>query len=450
MSHRPSNQSPRATPAPPPPDAHTARPAAGRPRTVLCQLLVCFTVVLALSSSHLEATASAQPFGVKRSVTLAVARPFHRLAAAAGLDQPDRALARLLGRDDDGPPEAAAPATGRVGRGGTPAAASPLPPATDPGPIDTGPGPDPGDAADTTPPRFGPPRPGPTADPTLEPGGAVADPGAAPDRAGPGAALASALGVVPMALPADPLLAGPAPGLGPDLVEPMTVAVAPLTEPAPARAVDSSAKLRLWAGGDSLGEYVGNQLLAPLSDRDRTTVDLDFHIGTGLTRPDTYDWAARINEVMARPEPPEALMFMVGGNDNQPMRAGGQNLAVGSEPWLTEYRARVVAIMDTTRTGASHLWWIGLPPMRDQERDGLARAIDAIVAEEAANRPWVTFVDLMPRFSGPDGGFAGTLPGPDGQPTVVRAPDGIHITYAGSTWVADGIWADIVGLWGLT
>jgi len=400
----------------------------------LCQLLICFTVAVGLSSSHLEATAASQPFGTGRSMALAVAKPLHRLAEAGGLDRPDRALAQLLGREPDGPgPSPAGPI-----EAASPAAADSAPSASQPGP-------EPG--------LHGPPRPA-----SLEP--------ASPDPAGPaigngGAPIAPAggndSGPVPelsmaatASVPSPPV--GPAPGLGPDVVD-LVPEVDPLAGTGPARPVTPGAKLRLWAGGDSLGEYVGNQLLAPLSNRDLTTVELDFHIGTGLTRPDTYDWQARIDEIMARPERPEALVFMVGGNDNQPMRAGGQNLAVGSEPWLAEYRARVVDLMDSTRppdgaAGATHLWWIGLPPMRDGDRDGLARSIDAIIAEEAAGRPWVTFVDLMPRFSGPEGGFAGTVAGPDGRAKVARAPDGIHITYAGSTWIAEDLWAEIAARWG--
>lgn len=414
---------------------------------MLCQLLICLTVTVGLSSRHLEATASSLPFGPERSVALGVARPLHRLAEAGGLDRPDRALAHLLGRAGDepdlqrspadatdlGPIEAAAPSDGGSG---VASGVEPPPAAPSTGTDATGGGP----VADPV--RYGPPRPGTTTTPTAP---------AAGDPASTATPPAAALSVLPA--PGSPPPLAPAPGLGPAVVDPM-VDTGPVAGSGPPRAVTAEARLRLWAGGDSLGEYVGNQLLAPLSDRNLTAVELDFHIGTGLTRPDTYDWEARIDEVMARPEPPEALVFMVGGNDNQPMRAGGQNLAVGSEPWLAEYRARVVDLMDSTRprdpvARSSHLWWIGLPPMRDGERDGLARSIDAIVAEEAAGRPWVTFVDLMPRFTGPDGGFAGTITGPDGKAKVARAPDGIHITYAGSTWIAQDLWAEIVALWQL-
>ncbi len=439
----PSHRAAPAVPPPPGPDATPARHRPG-PRTVLCQLLIGLTVTVGLSSSHLEATASSLPFGAERSVALAVARPLHRLAAAAGLDRADRAVTQLLGRSTDKPDPAPSPAVERpaIERPAIEAAAGTTDGAAAAGTTDGAALADPTAAGrpssgDTRagPVRYGPPRPGHAA---------ASQPASTASTAGDPAA-GSAVLPAPGSAPGST----PAPGLGPAVVDPVVEVAA-----APPRAITADARLRLWAGGDSLGEYVGNQLLAPLSDRNLTAVELDFHIGTGLTRPDTYSWQARIDEVMARPEPPEALVFMVGGNDNQPMRANDQNLAVGSEPWLAEYRARVTGLMEAIRprdpgTGSSHLWWIGLPPMRDGERDGLARSIDAIVVEEAAGRPWVTFVDLTARFSGPDGGFAGTVTGPDGKATVARAPDGIHINYAGSTWIAEDLWAEITAHWGL-
>ncbi len=153
---------------------------------------------------------------------------------------------------------------------------------------------------------------------------------------------------------------------------------------------------------------------------------------------------------MGRPAPPEALVLMIGGNDNQPMLSPtGGALATGSDPWFAEYRRRVGEVMDIAGTGGGRLWWIGLPPMRDPTRDALSRRITAIVAEEAARRPWVTPVDLVPLFAGPDGGYASRLAGPYGRSQVARAPDGVHITAAGSVWVADRIWPALASAWAL-
>jgi hypothetical protein len=216
------------------------------------------------------------------------------------------------------------------------------------------------------------------------------------------------------------------------------------------RSVDSTSKLRLWAGGDSLGEYVGNQLLFPVADADLADVVLDYHISTGLARPDYFDWPAQLAAVMSQDPAPEALVFMVGGNDDQSMSTGSGVVPTGSPEWFAEYRRRVATMMDAGASASSHLYWIGLPPMRDQPRQEAAVAINRIVSEEATAREWVTFVDIEALFSGPDGGFSTHIDDAEGHQRVARAPDGVHITHTGSGWVAERIWTAIGQRWAFT
>lgn len=217
----------------------------------------------------------------------------------------------------------------------------------------------------------------------------------------------------------------------------------------PLRAIDGRDRLRLWAGGDSLGEYVGNQLRYPIADAELTDVELDYHISTGLARPDYFDWAGRMRELMRSETPPEALVFMVGGNDDQNMIADGSVLDAGSPEWYLEYGNRVASIMDTVNTGASHLYWIGLPPMRDDDRNEIALEVNVILRHAAEARPWVSYLDIETLFAGPGGDFSPSIADPDGQPRIARAPDGVHITFVGSTWVAERVWSAIGHRWSL-
>ena len=229
-----------------------------------------------------------------------------------------------------------------------------------------------------------------------------------------------------------------------------TSATTSTTTPTTLRPVDENQRLRLWAGGDSLGEYVGNQLLHPLADPVFTDVELDFQISTGLTRPDYFDWPGHLREIMAQEAAPEALIFMVGGNDNQDMIRDDIVLGYGSPEWAHEYRRRVTEVMDLGDNGASHLYWIGLPPMRDPDRDQGARAINKILWQEAALRPWVSAIDITEMFGAQgDGGFVSSVAAPTGEQRVARAPDGVHITFVGSTWIAEDLWADIGQRWNL-
>ena len=80
--------------------------------------------------------------------------------------------------------------------------------------------------------------------------------------------------------------------------------------------------------------------------------------------------------------------------------------------------------------------WVAPPVMRDDWRNDMVNIINDIIAEQAAARPWVRYVDTRPLLSDTDGSFALALPDADGNMVPVRKTDGIHLTWDGSHWVA--------------
>lgn len=207
--------------------------------------------------------------------------------------------------------------------------------------------------------------------------------------------------------------------------------------------------LRIWVGGDSLGEYVGSQLLYQVAEPDLSEVELDFAISTGLARPDYFDWPARLSEVMQRTEGrPQVVVFMVGGNDDQDMLVDGERAVVGTDAWRVAYRQRVGQMMDIAAYEEVQMLWINLPPMRDGRRADIAADINAALEAEAAVRPWAQVVDIVDLFTGPEGGYEQFLDEPGGDATrKARANDGIHITRTASGWVAEMIWAEVSQRW---
>ncbi|MEA2670985.1 MAG: uncharacterized protein QOG45_1205, partial [Chloroflexota bacterium] len=81
-----------------------------RPRQLLVVALVGLTLALLLNARSLERSAETSPFGVRRSVEIALLRPAVAISDHLALDRPRAALSALLRRPDDGGPAPPDPA----------------------------------------------------------------------------------------------------------------------------------------------------------------------------------------------------------------------------------------------------------------------------------------------------------------------------------------------------
>jgi uncharacterized protein len=202
-------------------------------------------------------------------------------------------------------------------------------------------------------------------------------------------------------------------------------------------------QLRLWVGGDSLaitpGESVINQ--AGATQVIGITEPVDGHVGTGLARPEIFNWPAWLADVVQR-DAPDAMVLTIGSNDDQTLTGEGGVGPLLSDAWQAEYARRVGGLMDqVTANGKTRLFWVGIPQMRNFTRyDTRYKYINQIVEQEAAKRKGhVYFIDTAPLLAGPDGGYTDYLTEPDGSTVRVRTADGIHFERPGADIVAAAV-----------
>jgi lysophospholipase L1-like esterase len=192
--------------------------------------------------------------------------------------------------------------------------------------------------------------------------------------------------------------------------------------------------LRVYIAGDSVVRDAGESLLRLAAEDARLTTSLHYEIATGLSRPDFFDWPAALASDAASLKP-EIALIMFGGNDAQGIVGpdGTVHPQVDTPGWRAEYGRRVGAVMDELRADDRLVLWIAQPPMRDAGFDRRIDVINEVVAAQAADRPWVTFVDTAAVLGGPDGEYVDRLPGQDHD---LRQGDGIHLSRAGADLLA--------------
>ena len=176
------------------------------------------------------------------------------------------------------------------------------------------------------------------------------------------------------------------PNLGGGRLEPHRLPTA-ATAPAPARPAapvrvvtpSAAAPLTVWLAGDSMMGDVADAFIAHVAGNPTVSATEDIQIGTGLARPDVYNWPGAIAAQMNKAHP-DVVVVMFGGNDDQDMKAGSQYLVRGTPGWQAEYGRRVGQIMSEVATSGRILVWLEMPPVARTRLEQTRQIIDGILA----------------------------------------------------------------------
>lgn len=229
--------------------------------------------------------------------------------------------------------------------------------------------------------------------------------------------------------------------------DPTTSSTSTTTTAAPAgplRAVDDTAPLTVFVGGDSQAEYLA-QAVTTESDF-ALEVEVQHEISTSLARPDYFNWPARLQEIDENQDP-EAVVLFIGANDHQDMAdSDGNRLVEGTPEWGLEWQRRLRITFDLLEQDDRHVFWVTQPPMRDGALDAGIEEINALADEVIAERDFVTAIDIWPLFGG-ESGYAQRITGPDGDELRARIDDGVHLTRSAASWVADMVFEAMAEVW---
>ena len=201
------------------------------------------------------------------------------------------------------------------------------------------------------------------------------------------------------------------------------------TTTVPPPTISPTRPLRVRVFGDSQAINVGN-MLKNLTARDPLfEVTNDARVSTGLARPDYFNWPARSLELLDEAEA-DVVVVHFGANDSQALQDVAGNVVAqrGTPRWEAEYRRRVAGMMDLLREDPRRVVWVGEPVVADPELQKTTDLINRIIQEEAATRPWVSYLDTRDLLDGPNGEYVDYLVPPGGGPPVrCRRSDGVHL-----------------------
>ena len=206
------------------------------------------------------------------------------------------------------------------------------------------------------------------------------------------------------------------------------------------RVPTKAAPLKMLVAGDSMTEFLGPDLINQASAAGKAAGNTDTKYGTGLVRPDFFDWSIYAQQLVNQ-QNPEAVVVMMGGNDGQGITlANGTVLPDGTDAWAKEYRRRVEVVMRIfSGNGKRRVYWVPMPVPRSAKLAVDYHLMDLAVADAAAVVPGVTDVNIVPRLSN-NGQYSDYLPGLNGQTILARTQDGIHLSTDGANLAAPSCW----------
>lgn len=220
-------------------------------------------------------------------------------------------------------------------------------------------------------------------------------------------------------------------------VTPAQPARDPLT-PRLARAIAQHRKVRIGVFGDSFGEGIWSGLYHQLRSDERFDVLELSERSTGFTRYRSLDLLDDTRSKLDR-EPVDIAVLSFGANDTQGIYLDGRGHPFMSESWQRIVSERAAAIVRLLRERGITVYWVGLPKMRDAAYDADAQRMNAFY-RDLMNHLGVVFIDTAGYSVDGEGRYAAYLPdAATGKPVLIRANDGIHMSYKGYVRITRGL-----------
>lgn len=163
-----------------------------------------------------------------------------------------------------------------------------------------------------------------------------------------------------------------------------------------------------------------------------------YRSGTGLARPEVFDWLVQYPQMVGGTHP-ALVICALGANDGQNVQQGKNVLAFGSPEWDAFYRERLTAYLDLLTRNGHQVLWIGMPLMRSPSFAKKMKHMNALIQDVLKAYPQVSWLDPDPALGYDEAVFAQYKPDARGKMIKLRADDGIHMTDEGAAFLLPGI-----------
>lgn len=190
--------------------------------------------------------------------------------------------------------------------------------------------------------------------------------------------------------------------------------------------------------GDSMADGLWGGLTRALTRDPSVKLIRRGKNGTGLARPDVYDWPASLPGLLDA-EKPDVAILSFGLNDRQDTFAEGRRQHYfRTDAWRVTYIERIQAILAPLKERHIPTFWVGLPIMRDSGASKDAEYLNGLYAPAVA-AAGATFFPIWDMSVDSNRDYASHTKGADGRMRSLRTEDGMHFSAAGYDLLAQAL-----------
>ena len=211
---------------------------------------------------------------------------------------------------------------------------------------------------------------------------------------------------------------------------PNSMSLAPLAPVEPGRE-----RVVVLTGDSMIAVGFGSSLMRQASGNKNLRIVRAFKSGTGLARPDVFNWMDQY-PAMVGSEKPEIVIVAIGANDGQSFVDDNKVLFFGTEEWRKTYQSRVANFLAMIESTGARVVWVGLPPMRSESFNQRISIVNRVAYTVISQDPKATWWSTATFVGDASGAYREFAQMPNGAMVRMRAPDGIHFAEEGASKMA--------------
>ena len=191
---------------------------------------------------------------------------------------------------------------------------------------------------------------------------------------------------------------------------------------------------KLFVFGDAMAGGLWAGMVRVAKGHPRLRLNGRYREGSGLARPQIYNWATRLPRTLENRSIDIAIVF-IGINDGQNIRSAGEYLVFNTPEWKNVYTKSVETMIEQLKSEDIAIYWVESPPVARPDLD-IKLKIIANIHKQAAEKLGIRFVSIRKNLTTANDAYTNRGADIYGNLVRLRSRNGIRFIKAGNNKVA--------------